>query len=229
MDEVDDFQEPALQADDVDWLPPRPEALEPAPVAWQPAAQAPIPVATDPEPLEERPIEILEEEQGEVPAWQSGPVPSAAPSAAREPQFEVDLGFDPSWQQSELEEIEPADALPAVTDSAEALEASEIVLEEIEPAPPFGPPQPLSDEDELGEGTPIPVRLTNEPAGALDDGTVVLAEIAGREELFEDPDLEIARLASGDSKEIVVPVEIVEGTTVRRFKLSLKLRLDPLD
>ena len=221
MDEVDDFQEPALQADDVDWLPPRPEAVEPAPVAWQPAAQAPVPVARHPEPQEELPIEIVEEEQGEVPAWQP------ASTAAREPQFEVDLGFDPSWQQSEPEEVEPA----------EALEASEIVLEDIEPAFPFEPPQPLPDEDdlaeepvaEIGEATPIAVRHTDEPPGALDDGTVVLEEIAGREELFLDPDLEIARLASGDSKEIVVPVELVEGTTVRRFKLSLKLRLDPLD
>jgi mutual gliding-motility protein MglA len=265
MDEVDDFQEPALQADDVDWLPPRPEAVEPAPVAWRPAAQAPVPVvapraaqppapappvqatppvpredewipevpiAVEPGPRWEQPIEIVEEEQGEATAWQP------APAAAREPQFEVDLGFDPSWQQeSEPEEIEPAETLPAATETPEALEASEIVLEEIEPAPPFEPPLSLPEEDELAEepvaeldeATPIPVRHTNEPADALDDGTVVLEEIAGREELFEDPDLEIARLASGDSKEIVVPVEIVEGTTVRRFKLSLRLRLDPLD
>ncbi len=186
----------------------------------------------EPGPLGEQPIEIVEEEQGEAAAWQP------APAAAREPQFEVDLGFDPSWQQqSEPEEFEPAGTLPAATESAETLEASEIVLEEIEPAPPFEPPLALPEEDELeeepvaqfDEATPIPVRHTNEPAEALDDGTVVLEEIAGREELFQDPDLEIARFASGDSKEIVVPVEIVEGTTVRRFKLSLRLRLDPLD
>ena len=44
-------------------------------------------------------------------------------------------------------------------------------------------------------------------------------------ELFNDPTLEVARLAAGETQDVIIPVEI--GT--RRFKLSLRLRLDDVD
>jgi hypothetical protein len=57
-----------------------------------------------------------------------------------------------------------------------------------------------------------------------------LTEVVGDDELFEDPSLEIARMAAGQEREIVIPVELKEGEqAVRRFKLSIKLRLDGVD
>jgi len=58
---------------------------------------------------------------------------------------------------------------------------------------------------------------------------VLLTEVASDDELFEDPSLEVARLGGGEQREILVPVQIGEGATARRFKLSIRLRLDPID
>jgi hypothetical protein len=49
-------------------------------------------------------------------------------------------------------------------------------------------------------------------------------------DLFEDPSLEIAHLAAGQMREVVIPVQIAgEGESFRRYKLSLRLKLDPVD
>jgi signal recognition particle receptor subunit beta len=57
-----------------------------------------------------------------------------------------------------------------------------------------------------------------------------LTEVVGDKELFEDPSLEIARMASGQEREIVIPVELKDGESgLRRFKLSVRLRLDNVD
>jgi hypothetical protein len=40
----------------------------------------------------------------------------------------------------------------------------------------------------------------------------------------------VAKLAAGEEQEILVPVEIGDETVgLKKFKLSIKLRLDPLD
>jgi signal recognition particle receptor subunit beta len=57
-----------------------------------------------------------------------------------------------------------------------------------------------------------------------------LTEVVEDKELFEDPSLEVARMAAGQEREIVIPVEMKDGEkAVRRFKLSIKLRLDDVD
>jgi hypothetical protein len=58
---------------------------------------------------------------------------------------------------------------------------------------------------------------------------VLLTEVAEDRHLFEDGSLDIARFAAGDRREIVVPIEIRDGAAVRRFKMSIHLRFDPLD
>ena len=58
---------------------------------------------------------------------------------------------------------------------------------------------------------------------------VLLTEVASDHELFEDPSLDIARLGTGEQREILVPVQLGEGPAARRFKLSIRLRLDPID
>jgi hypothetical protein len=63
-----------------------------------------------------------------------------------------------------------------------------------------------------------------------EDAPVVLTEIADHDRsLFEDPNLAVASMASGESTEIVVPVQIGEGEDARKYKLSIVLKLDPVD
>ncbi|MDX1390269.1 MAG: GTPase domain-containing protein, partial [Acidobacteriota bacterium] len=80
------------------------------------------------------------------------------------------------------------------------------------------PPQPPSLEDPLVAGS-----------GTIADDTVLLTEVAADSDLFNDPDLEVARLQPGETREIEVPVEVGEGANVRRFKLTIRLHIDGLD
>ena len=63
----------------------------------------------------------------------------------------------------------------------------------------------------------------------LEDAPHRLTEVADDDDLFQDPDLEIVRLDAGGVTEVVIPVEIGQGETRQRFKLSLNLRLDRSD
>ena len=58
---------------------------------------------------------------------------------------------------------------------------------------------------------------------------VVLTEVAGDNELFDDPNLDVAGVAPGEEREIVIPVEMGAAGETKRFKLSVRLRLDPID
>jgi hypothetical protein len=190
LGEVEDFDDTPPATDDIEWAPSRQERAEATSF------------------VEEVPIEIIEEE---TPAGTQATEPAAdvpEPPPRREPQFEVDRGFDPAWQTGEAgagERIGEPENVAAGTRVGEA--------------PMDAPPR----------ATPIPVHHAEEAAPRAEDGTVVLEEVAGAKELFEDPSLDVARLSTGEAREILVPVEIVEGAAVRRFKLSLRLRLDPLD
>ena len=55
------------------------------------------------------------------------------------------------------------------------------------------------------------------------------AEVVEDQDLFQDPSIDVARMAAGEEREILVPVEVGEGAALRRFKLSVRLRLDPVD
>jgi hypothetical protein len=98
-----------------------------------------------------------------------------------------------------------------------------------------------SPSDEIGEPEESAARSVESDATAdVDFGSelpdsaspgdaVVLTELASDRDLFEDPDVEVARLDSIEDREIVVPVEVGEGSEKRRFKLSIRLHLDPVD
>ena len=58
---------------------------------------------------------------------------------------------------------------------------------------------------------------------------MLLTEVASDDDLFSDPSLEIAHLADGEAREIIVPVMLGEGKNARRYKLAIRLRLDPVD
>jgi signal recognition particle receptor subunit beta len=121
--------------------------------------------------------------------------------------LEVDREFDPEWAVEGSEQTGPAE----------------------------GPPSGIREPDEvatppLEAEAPADVDLGGElsgPDGPAD--SVVLTEVASDRDLFEDPDVEVARLDSIEDREIIVPVEVGEGTERRRFKLSIRLHLDPVD
>jgi len=90
------------------------------------------------------------------------------------------------------------------------------------------------EADEIREpeesDAPADVDFGTELPGSEGPGdSVVLTELASDRDLFEDPDVEVARLDSIEDREIVVPVEVGEGKERRRFKLSIRLHLDPVD
>ena len=59
------------------------------------------------------------------------------------------------------------------------------------------------------------------------ESTVDLLSVS---DLFQDSSLEIAHLAAGQQREIVIPVQIAgEGESFKRYKLSLRLKLDNVD
>ncbi len=78
-------------------------------------------------------------------------------------------------------------------------------------------------------GLEVEPHLPAGPEEAEDDRTVLLTKVAEDADLFQDPALEIARLSPGETREIQVPVELVEGKATRRLRLSIRLRLDPAD
>jgi len=116
------------------------------------------------------------------------------------PAFELDRGFDPEWPRK-----------GAWSEPPSAVEPTETL-----------PPVPIVPEPAAAETEEAP-----EPEAA-DDG-VYLAEVADEAEIFDDPGLEVASLEAGEARDIIVPVEVRSGTETRRFKLSVRLRLDPVD
>jgi signal recognition particle receptor subunit beta len=120
------------------------------------------------------------------------------------PAFELDRGFDPEWPRADAWSASPVET-PSASAPTETRAPS-----------PFAP-----EPDALESAEPSEVE-------ASDDG-VYLAEVADEAEIFDDPGLEVASLAAGEARDIIVPVEIRAGTETRRFKLSVRLRLDPVD
>jgi signal recognition particle receptor subunit beta len=89
-------------------------------------------------------------------------------------------------------------------------------------------PKPMPAHEALG-GASSDERETPMGVSERAGSGVVLTEVVDDASLFEDPNLEIATLDPGQAREIVVPVQLGEGVDMRRFKLSIRLRLDPLD
>jgi hypothetical protein len=131
-------------------------------------------------------------------------VPASPPPPERRAEtpsseFEVDRGFDPEWSRPE----------PMPSPIAMALRPAEV--HDDAPIVPFPIPEAGATEDEAGQDD---VRLT---------------EVASDEDLFSDPSLEIAHLVVGQTREIMVPVMLGEGATAGRFKLAIRLRLEPVE
>jgi hypothetical protein len=146
-----------------------------------------------------------ETDPGPAPRAPEPEPPAWEPSARYGSEFEVDRGFDPEWATPAEIEPAPAPAHPATR----AASPGPVEREPI--APPPAAEEPM---------------LHAEPAM---EEEVLLTEVASSDDLFNDPGLDIARLGAGEQREILVPVQLGEGREARRFKLSIRLRLDPAD
>lgn len=92
--------------------------------------------------------------------------------------------------------------------------------------------EPPADVDRLAapsEEIPIEIEDEDEQVVAA-DSEITLTEAARDDDLFNDPNLEVARLGAGQTREILIPLEVGdEQVGLRRFKLALRLHLDPAD
>jgi signal recognition particle receptor subunit beta len=165
---------------------------------------------------------------------EAAPIPVAppAPEPPRfgdfpEERFEIDRGFDPEWAAP----VEPVAPPPTPSFRVPVREAEPILEPEPPAEPAFAEATMTADVASLFREEPLEAASFEplpEPEPVAEE-TIVLTEVAGPSDLFDDPNLEVANLAPGEAREIVVPVQLGEGTAARRFALSIRLRLDPVD
>lgn len=181
--------------------------------------------------LEEEPTEVL------------GAAEESALLPEEEPHFEFDRRADSEWSAEERDQAAaPVDAVAQAAETAAMAAADrfengaaearieappeEETLAVEEPAPEIreetaAAPEPVAEEAEGLEASPV------EPEPQED---VALTELATDQDLFEDPSLEVAQVTSGVERSIVIPVELGDADREkRRFKLTIQLRLDPVD
>ena len=148
----------------------------------------------------------------------STPMAAAPNEPAAAPSFEIDHGVDPEWGVGGRGRSVPMAESPA--------------------EPPAGVDDGAVWDLGSVDDTPSPtldpvVPPTNEPAPqpeSVDAGLPRLTDAVQDRDLFEGSGLDVARLAAGEEREIVVPLEVQEADrTVQRFKLSIRLRMEPID
>ncbi len=117
----------------------------------------------------------------------------------------------PTFDESEIDDL--------VSD----VQAADVAVADIPAAvpPAIEPPLPPAGRSDTVLQPSAEPRDTGDEISA----EVTLTEALADHELFNDPGLEVARLAAGETQDVIIPVEI--GT--RRFKLSLRLQLDDVD
>ena len=142
----------------------------------------------------------------------------AAPAPAVGSEVQIDQGFDPEWTQP------VADRNPAEPVSFDP-EPEPYVPQPVSFA---APPAPAASMEELVPIIPFPLPNSG---GATDSAErdVRLTEVASDDDLFTDPSLDVAHLADGDTREIIVPVVLGEGASARRFKLAVRIRFDAVE
>jgi hypothetical protein len=151
--------------------------------------------------------------------------PVKAPATGSD--FEIDRGFDPEWSRPE-EVPEAPQFPPAPVFGATPTFAA---VPTFDPAPTFAPAPAGSDSrpEDLVPIMPFPLPEPESDFTDSADGDVLLTDVASDADLFSDPSLEVAQLADGQTREIIVPVMLGEGTSARRFKLAIRLRLDAVE
>ena len=225
--------------------PAAPQAPAPTPEIAAPAAETQaIPIASVPSVEPDQPIAV---------AQPSAPAVAASIETA-EPQFEDSEIDDLVGEVEEIDDIPapapnpfaidssslseetPVAELPTVDDEPAKAEPEVAAAPSMEVDADFGidvntDPEPaVNDVHEIPEiDDPMPIEqpaAAAEPEAPASSDEVVLTEVASDDALFNDPNLDVARIEEGAEREIVVPVEMGSGDQLRRFKLSIRLRVD---
>ena len=89
--------------------------------------------------------------------------------------------------------------------------------------------EPIDLEEQPGEEVSLADDTMVDAQEESIENEVVLTDVAEDQALFSDPNLEVAGVAPGEERSIVIPVELGEEGQKQRFKLSVRLRLDPVD
>jgi len=158
----------------------------------------------------------VEAEAEPVVAANVEPVAPAADSEFDDQEIDNLVG-----EVEELEGIAEEEPLAAAPDAGTPFEIDDTHVE---------PEEPELAADAPDTDGPLEPAFTDEPSdGDAGREEVLLTQVADDAELFDDPNLDVAGIAPGQEREIVIPVEMgAEGQT-KRFKLSVRLRLDPVD
>lgn len=161
-----------------------------------------------------------------LPEEPSLPLAGAPGDTDAAPSFEIDHGVDPDWSVgTERPSIPMAEAQPEVPPATPAVD------------PPAGNDDGgVWDLGSIDDASVPSVDRVMPPADTpieQDHGSAELPRLTDAvqdTELFEAPGLDVARLTAGEEREIVIPLEVEESDrTVQRFKLSIRLRMEPID
>jgi signal recognition particle receptor subunit beta len=177
-------------------------AVSSAPVAATPEPAAPLRAAAPPA---DPPV------HQETPAAASPTTPAIVETAGPVPVPLPAMPSGPTFNPSEIDDL--------VND----VQASDVAMDEIPVAtpPPIEPAlPPVEESGTVLEPAAVPIGSAVEVSAE-----VTLTQALEDHELFNDPGLEVARLAAGMTQDVIIPVEV--GT--RRFKLSLRLQLDDVN
>jgi len=211
--------------------PVQPEVTPPSvvPATVEAPAAVAVPVATMSTPSVEAPSSV-------APGVTVGPadeLPDGQPAQPFADDEIDDLVDEVQAADAGLEDVvadAPVLADPVVADAA----SPDVEPIEIEPTAqveePFEVEQEVEVEVDRQAVEAEETVVVEEPDGGEQTAEVTLTEVACDDDLFNDPNLEIAQLSAGQTREIVIPIEVAAAdSAVRRFKLALKLRLDSVD
>jgi signal recognition particle receptor subunit beta len=236
--------QPALGLPTIAVAPESPAQAEPEPAIAASVEPAPSIDVAPAQQFDDQEIEDLVGEVEELHAPEA-PVEMAAPEMAPPAEPAVAVVDSPfQIDESNIANAAPVEEPPVLAvETAEPAPPAEVEPAALEVAPvepelaaeaPIEPdfsdlpdaPAELDHEDVAQAAEAAEV--ADEPVEESQD-EVLLTQVADDQELFEDANIDVAGVAPGEEREIVIPVEMgVEGET-KRFKLSVRLRLDPVD
>ena len=191
-----------------------------------------IPVAAAPVAVAATAAIPLSGATGGTPTAESAPAPSSTPI---EQEISLSTGNTAVLETPGPEMTSPVPQTEFAADEIDGL------VGEVQDLPVVAPTLSATEKDEPEEVPEIQLEAemtscdaprieVNVEAVPGEERTPEVTEVLSGTDLFQDPSLEIAHLAAGQQREIVIPVQIAgEGESFKRYKLSLRLKLDPVD
>jgi len=191
-----------------------------------------IPVAAAPVAVAATAAIPLSGATGGTPTAEIAPAPSSTPI---EQEIPLSAGNTAVLETPGPEMTSPVPQTEFAADEIDGL------VGEVQDLPVVAPTLSATEKDEPEEVPEIQLEAemtscdaprfeVNVEAVPGEERTPEVTEVLSGTDLFQDPSLEIAHLAAGQQREIVIPVQIAgEGESFKRYKLSLRLKLDPVD